>query len=62
MKIEVQKGVIHWWWHLRANNGKIMWHGEGHPTKSKALRSAKRCNELLGTPVPIYVNGELFVG
>lgn len=29
------------YWHIRARNGKIVCHGEGHPSKGKAIRAAR---------------------
>lgn len=32
-----------WYWHLKAGNGKVVCHGEGHPTKAKAVKAIGGC-------------------
>ena len=39
-----------WYWHLKGANGKVVCHGEGHPTKAKAIRAARSIE-----PISSYV-------
>lgn len=43
----VESAVPQWYWHLRGANGKVMCQGEGHPTKAKAVRAARRCCDAM---------------
>ena len=36
-----------YWWRLRAANGEIMFHSETFPTRSNAVRAAKRAIQLM---------------
>ena len=35
-----------WYWHLKGANGKVVCHGEGHPTAGKAIGAARRTATL----------------
>ena len=41
-KVEIYKGAIEFYhWRLRAANGRILCHGEGHPSRANARRAAE---------------------
>lgn len=41
----------HWWWALRARNGKTLAHSENYTTRRAALQTARRLARALGIEV-----------